>query len=233
MDATACWLLTDEEGRTLLGRSCSFCWNRGVTFSARGQVISGYASGTLHLPYLLDPMYERYGPKARVWLSEVVAPQYCGSNRVESAMWTALAELKRPAWVGAPQDVRVRLRLALLASADAHPDPEIRGRLRTLRLDELQDAAEHIGRVCSDSREGGMVPLTLAQTAMAVRAAARHESGDRWPVDVPARRYPIHAWYAAMAAACACIDLSGFAEMAVDQEAGARALAEVSAAGAF
>ena len=231
MDATPCWLLTDEQGRMALGRSSMLRWDRGVTFTGRGQVISGYACDSVHLPYLLDPLYDRYGPAARIWLSEVAAPRYSDSNRVSSPIWTALAEFKRPGWVGGEQDARVRLRLALLASADAHPDPGIRGRLRTLGLDDLHEAAERIEGICSDGREAGVVPQAVCLAAMAVRSAAGRETGDRWLVDVPMRRYPIHAWYAATAAACACIDLAPLAEMAVSREAAARRLVKVVAAG--
>jgi hypothetical protein len=86
---------------------------------------------------------------------------------------------------------------------------------------DLKVAAIRVEKLCSDSASLlGSAPLALCQAAMAVRMAARRESGEPDLVDIPARQYPMHAWYAAMAATCACTDLSGLADAAVRQECG-------------
>ena len=229
MDGTPCWLLTDETGRTVLGRSAAFRWGRGVTCSARMPAISGYACDSIHLPYLLDPLHDRYGVTARVWLSEVADPRYQDCNRVSGALWTTRAEFRRPGWVGGEADARVRLRMALLAAADSHPHAEIRAHLRSLSLEDLAEAADRIERICEDSGRTGFVPQAVCQAGMAVRWAERREAGGGWLLDMPARKYPMSAWYAALAAACACTDLSTYADMAVSREVDARRPAELAA----
>jgi hypothetical protein len=61
-------------------------------------------------------------------------------------------------------------------------------------------------------------PQAVCLAAMAVRSAASLAGGEPNPMDLVARRYPVHAWYAAMAANCACVPLSDFAERAVRWE---------------
>lgn len=182
--------------------------------------IAGYACDSVHLPYVLDPLHDRYGPRARLWLAEVFDPELRGPNRVVANAWTSLDEWERPAWVGSEADRRVRLRLALMAAAEAHPTATMRGRLRGLDVSDLSYAAAGVERICEDARREGLVPQAICLAAMAVRAAARVEAGHPRLVDRASRHYGLDAWYAALAAVCACVNLSGFADAAVEREVG-------------
>lgn len=70
----------------------------------------------------------------------------------------------------------------------------------------------------TDCRADGTVPQAVCLAAMAVRSAASLAGGEPNPMDLVARRYPVHAWYAAMAASGSCVALSDFAERAVRWE---------------
>jgi len=214
-----CWLLTDYAGGSLLAGHAWRQWGRGVTHTEPGAAIVGYSADSPHLPYLLDPIHDRIGSAGRLWLSEVPSPQHLDSNRVQAATWTTWDEWEKPSWVGGDLDVRVRLRLALMAAAELHTVPAARLRVRNLPLVDLGAAAIRMEKVCSDAADlMGRVPQAISMAAQAVRLAAWRELGKPAVEDQPARRYPLHAWYAAMAAACACEDLSHLADAAVYQE---------------
>ena len=174
--------------------------------------IRGYHTDSADLPYLLDPMFERLGSGARLWLSEVGQPHFEDAIRVASNEWTAVEEWRRPAWVGGPAEVRVRLRFALIAAAHACPDPVEAAHLRTISLADLAKAAARLEHL-----DGG-APHAVALAAMAVRSAAPAAGSVAGVMDLVSRRYPIYAWYAAMAAACAATDLTAAAEAAVHCE---------------
>jgi len=221
MNSVPCWLLTDPSGASLIEGRMWRRWGRSVTHREAGPVIAGYACDSPHLPYLLDPIHDRLGVTARLWLAEVPAPLHLDPNRIRGAAWTTWDEWERPAWVAGVADVRVRLRLALMASAEAHPHPSFRARLRNLPVADLKTAAVRLEKICADAAALiGRAPQAICLAAMAVRLAARRESGEPDLADIPARKYPLHAWYAAMAAACACTDLSPLADAAVRQECG-------------
>ena len=219
MDKNACWLLTDSLGLTPIGVSDWRQWGRGVTHTLWPTAISGYCTESAHLPYLLDPLYERYGPGARLWLSELGDAHHQEPVRVSSNTWTTLMEWERPDWVGGPADARVRLRFALLAAAAGHSVPEVRSQLRSIALDDTARAAKVVEHISTDGRRHGRVPQATCMAAMAVHSAASLTEGHPHPVDLAARHYPAFAWYAGMAAACACASLAPLADEAVRREA--------------
>jgi hypothetical protein len=177
--------------------------------------ISGYVTESVHLPYLLDPMHERYGPKARLWLSEVVEPRFGDGVRVASNVWTTLDEWSRPAWVGGTADMRVRLRFALLAAASACAGREAGARIRTLSLRDIPMAAVAVERICAGARRADSLPQAVSLAGMAVRSAAAQLAGAPPLMDLVTREYPVYAWYAAMTAACACTGMEEIADEAV------------------
>jgi hypothetical protein len=211
-------LLTDSLGQTVVGSTAWLRWGRGVSHTIWTGTVRGYHADSIHLPYLLDPMFERYGPGARVWLSEVGAPAYEDSVRISSHSWTALDEWQRPEWVDRQADVRVRLRFALLAAGASQPGTELAARLRTLSLRDLTAAAHQVDQICSDSRRGGRLPQATCLAAMAVRSADPSASHVARTMDLVSRHYPVYSWYAAMAAACASADLAETADAAVRWE---------------
>jgi hypothetical protein len=219
MDKGTCWLLTDSLGQTPISASNWRRWGRGFTHTVWPASISGYCTESVHLPYLLDPLYERYGPSAKLWLSEAGEPCHLDPVRVSANTWTTLVEWERPDWAGGPADLRVRLRFALLAAAASHPAPEVRGRLRGLPLNDLGRSAEIVERLCTEDRCHGRVPQSTCMAAMAIHSAASLKGGHPHPVDLAARHYPVCAWYAGMAAACAGADLVDLADAAVQREA--------------
>lgn len=216
MDAVPCWLLTDEWGETSLGDGLRCGWGRGITHSNAADPVVGYVCDSAHLPLLLDPLYERHGTSTRLWLSEVTHPCYQDPHRVADHTWTTLDEWPRPQWVGSELDGRIRLRLALLAAARGVSASSLRLRLRSLSLDDLGEAAWKVEQMTQAVR--GSVPQALSMAAMALHDAARLAIGRPGLEDRVARRYPLYAWYAAMAASCACIDLSALADEAVRME---------------
>ena len=218
MNTMPFWLLTTPRGQSGATPAAGSWWGRGVTHIHLASEIAGYCSDNASLPYLIDPLYERYGPSGRLWFSAVDSPRYREPNRVVSHAWTTLEEWPRPAWVGGPADRRTRLRFALLAAADTHPDVSIRARMRTLSLENLEEAGRQMSDICHDCRRHGLVPQAMCLAAMGIRAAARLEAGHPDPEDRPAQRYTLDAWYAATAAATTCVCLSHFAEEAVRRE---------------
>ena len=218
MDSAPCWMLTDALAQTPAGGVARFKWGRGVTHTAWGPGFYGYSTDSTHLPFLLDPLYERYGSRARLWLSEVGEPHSEESVRISSNAWTTLDEWQRPAWVGAEAEMRVRLRFALLAAAAVLPRAEQAARLRAVSLDNIPVAARQAQQICSESREGGGVPQCLCLAAMAVRSAAALLTGDMYLIDLVARHCPVYTWYAGMAAVCSYADLSAVADEAARWE---------------
>jgi hypothetical protein len=216
MDHNACWLLTDAFGETSTGGAARFWWGRGVNHTVWTSAIRGYHTDSVDVPYLLDPVFERLGPGARVWLSEAGDPHVEGAVRVASSTWTTLDEWRRPEWVGSTAETRIRLRFALLAAGAAQPDPETTARLRTMSLADLPLAARRLEEMCVDGCS--RAPQAVVQATMAVRAAAHAEGSAAGTLDLVARRYPTYAWYAALAAECACADLTTAAEDAVRLE---------------
>ena len=88
MDKATCWLLTDSLGEGV----SNWRWGRGVTHTLWPAAICGYCTESAHLPYLLDPLYERYGPGAKLWLSEIGQPRHEDSVRVSSNTWTRISQ---------------------------------------------------------------------------------------------------------------------------------------------
>ena len=210
--------MTDGLGQTATERAVWLRWGPGVTRADWRRVIVGYSAESPHVPYLLDPIYERYGMRSRLWFSEAGDCRDLDPNRMAASVWTTHEEWGRPAWVHSGADVRVRLRFALLAAATAVSDTATRGSLRTLSLEDLDTAAGRMERIVSDCRLRGQVPQTVCLAAVAVRSAAAVAAGRPALLDLVARHYSVAAWYAAMAAACACVPLSEIADEAVRQE---------------
>jgi hypothetical protein len=215
MTTTPGWLLTDALGQTPLKGATWLRWGRGVTHTVWTCAIRGYHSDSVHLPYLMDPMFERYGRRARLWLSDVGDPHNEDSVRLSSHRWTTLDEWERPLWVDSEWESRVRLRFALLAAAAAHADPTMGLRLRMVSLRDLVPAARQVEQICLDSRREGRTPQTTSLAAMALRSTLAVPHTAAHAMDLVSRHYPVHAWYAAMAAACACVNLSDLADAAV------------------
>ncbi len=212
MNENPCWLLTDPLGETCADGGARLRWGRGINHGVRTSAIHGYRTDSVHLPYLLDPVFERYGPRARLWLSDIGEPCFEDTVRVASRTWTTLDEWRWPEWVESPAEVRVRLRFALLAVGGTHPSPKAGARLRTLSLANLPAAARRLEEIGA----GGLQAVSLA--AMAVRSAAPAEGSAARLMDMVSKRYPVYAWYSAMAAMCACTDLTAAAEAAVRLE---------------
>jgi hypothetical protein len=218
MKPTPRWLLTDSLGQSSAGTVRWLRWNRGVTHTVRSRDIAGYATESVNLVYLLDPLYERYGPRGRVWLSKVVDARYQDSVRVSSHTWTTLGEWVRPAWVGREADLRVRLRFALLTASAVHPHGERAVFLRTVPLHNLEEAVRQVEEVCRDACREGAMSQSTSLAAMAVRSAAAFRRGEGHSLDLALRQYSAHAWFGAMAAACACVHLPILADEAVRRE---------------
>ena len=216
MDTQPCWILTDRLGQTPTGGALWIRWARGVTHTIWPAHMAGYGCNSVHLPYLLDPLYERYGIGARLWLVEASDPKcFVGAVRFTANVWTALEEWERPTWVGTKADMRVRLRFALVAAAS--PGTKAAESLRGLSLEDIPAAARLVEQVCADRRHGP-IPQSTSLAAMAVRSAAAFVHGTPQPMDIIARDYRLYAWYAAMAATCAGADLSALADEAVLRE---------------
>jgi hypothetical protein len=218
METSPFWLLTDSLGQTPVGGSTWLRWGRGVSHIVWNAVIHGYRTDSVHLPYLMDPMFERHGAGARLWLAEAGEPSFEDSLRVAAHSWTAMDEWNRPVWVDSKADRRVRLRFALLAAGAVHPSPSLGARLRTMSLEDPPAAVAQIERICADSRRLGRLPQAVCLAAMAVRAAWPEPDSFAHTMDVVSRHYPVYAWYAAMAAATACTNLQETAEEAVRWE---------------
>jgi hypothetical protein len=187
------WLLTDLLGQTPVGDATWLRWGRCVRHVVNTSVVHGYCTESAELPYLLDPVFERCGRGARLWLSEADEPCFTDPVRVASHSWTTVDEWRRPEWVESPAEARVRLRLALLAVGDTHPNPKVRADLRTLPLADLSEAARHMEKIST----GGQAPLAVSLATMAVRAAPAEGIATHL-VDMASTHYPIYAWYAAM-----------------------------------
>jgi hypothetical protein len=218
MSASPCWLLTDALGQTPLKGATWLRWGHGVTHAVWTNSIRGYHTDSVHLPYLMDPMFERYGRRARLWLSEVGDPHSEDAVRIASHSWTTVDEWERPLWVDSEFEARVRLRFALMAAAAAHSDPVVGARLRTVSLKDLVSASWQVEQICTDSRGAGRMSQTTSLAAMALRSVQAAPHTAAYMMDLVSRHYPVHAWYAAMAAACACVNLSDLADAAVRWE---------------
>jgi hypothetical protein len=220
MESTFCWLLTDTLGQSCVGTGRWLRWGPGQTHSLWWAGISGYCCDSRHLPYLLDPLYERHGPGARLWLSEAGGMRHADAVRIESRLWTTLHECTRPAWVGSDADARVRLRYALLAAGEAQPKSGLTNVLSAVSLHDLPDAAARIDKACAAARRGAPLPQSTCLATTAVRSAAALATDESTAAGLALRQYPLYAWSAGMAAACACVDLSALADEAVRREAG-------------
>jgi hypothetical protein len=218
MDASPCWLLTDRLAQTAAGGSLWLRWGRGIHHTVWTTPIRGYHTRSVHLPYLLDPMFERYGPGARLWLAEAGDPAFEDAVRMASHHWTTREEWPQPKWVGGEADVRVRLRFALRAAGAGHPAASVADRLMTLSLEDLPSAAHQVEFACAEGRRLGRLPHALCLAAMAVRSAVPDTGDGVRTMDLVSRHYPVYAWYAAMAGACSAADLSATAEAAVRGE---------------
>jgi len=217
METQPGWILTDRLGQTPTGGASWIRWTRGATHTIWPASMGGYACDSVHLPFLLDPLYERYGNGARLWRSEASDPKFEDSVRLVASVWTTLEEWERPAWVGTDRDMRVRLRFAILAAAGTHPSAEVAERLRGLSLEDIPAAARLVEQVCADRRHGP-IPQSTSLAAMAIRSAAALVQGTLQPMDLIARNFRLYAWYAAMAATCSGADLQKAADEAVRRE---------------
>jgi len=220
MESTFCWLLTDALGQSRIDTGRWLRWSTGETYTFWLTSVAGYYCDSRHLPYLLDPLYERHGPGARLWLSDVGDVRHVDAVRIESRLWTTLHECARPAWVGSDADARVRLRFALLAASAAQAKSGLTNVLSAVSLHNLQDAAARIDKACTAARSNGPLPQSTCLAAMAVRSAATLAADEPEGAGLALRQYPLYAWSAGMAAACACVDLSALADEAVRREAG-------------
>ncbi|MCX5653895.1 MAG: hypothetical protein NTY65_04505 [Planctomycetota bacterium] len=220
MESTFCWLLTDALGQSRLDAGRWLRWSPGETHAFWWTSVAGYCCDSRHLPYLLDPLYERHGPGARLWLSDVGDLRHVDPVRIESRLWTTLHECARPAWVGSDADASVRLRFALLAASAAQPKSGLTNVLSAVSLHDLQDAAARIDKACAAARSRGPLPQSTCLAATAVRSAATLATDEPTLAGLALRQYPLYAWSAGMAAACACVDLSALADDAVRRESG-------------
>jgi len=220
MESTFCWLLTDALGQSCVRTGRWLRWSTGETHAFWLTSVTGYYCDSRHLPYLLDPLYERHGPGARLWLSEVGDMRHVDAVRIESRLWTTLHECARPAWVGSDADARVRLRFALLAASVAQPKSGLTNVLSAVSLHDLQDAAARSDRACAAARRGAPLPQSTCLAASAVRSAATLAADESAAAGLALRQYPLYAWSAGMAAVCACVDLSPLADEAVRRESG-------------
>lgn len=173
----------------------------------------GYLCRSVHLPYLLDPLYERHGPWSRLWRVEARDVRLEGGYRVRVTEGRLRRRVPHPKWVGGPDDVRVRLRFAVLAAAETEPDEALRGRLRALELDDLLRAAETIEATLRG--RGRDVSQSLWLAAKAVRTVARGDALDLDEMLSPP--YAAYAWQAAMAVAVSSADLDSLAARAVSR----------------
>jgi hypothetical protein len=220
MESNFCWLLTDALGQSCVGTGRWLRWGPGQTHSIWWAGISGYCCDSRHLPYLLDPLYERHGAGARQWLSDVGDLRHIDAVRIESRLWTTLHECARPPWVDSNADARVRLRFALLAASAAQAKSGLTNVLSAVSLHNLQDAAARIDQACASARSRGPLPQSICLAATAVRSAATLATDESEAEGFALRQYPLYAWSAGMAAACACVDLSAVADEAVRRESG-------------
>jgi hypothetical protein len=220
MESTFCWLLTDAMGQSRVDTGRWLRWSPGETHAFWWACITGYCCDSRHLPYLLDPLYERHGPGARLWLSDVGDLRHIDAVRIESRLWTTLHECARPAWVASDAAARVRLRFALLAASAAQAKSGLTNVLSAVSLHNLPDAAARIDHACASARSRGPLPQSTCLAATAVRSAATLAADKSEAVGLALRQYPLHAWSAGMAAASACVDLSAMADDAVRRECG-------------
>ncbi|MCX5653269.1 MAG: hypothetical protein NTY65_01255 [Planctomycetota bacterium] len=220
MESTFCWLLTDALGQSRIDTGRWLRWSPGETHAFWWACITGYCCDSRHLPYLLDPLYERHGHGARLWLSDVGDMRHVDPVRIESRLWTTLHECARPAWVAGDADARVRLRFALLAVSAAQAKSGLTNVLSAVSLHNLPDAAARIDMACAAGRRSGPLPQSTCLAATAVRSAAALATDEPTATGIALRQYPLYAWSAGMAAACACVGLSALADEAVRRECG-------------
>ncbi len=224
MATHAYWLLTDGEGRTGDGLGGARTWGRWVTHVApAGELLCGYAGAGLDVPYLLDPLHDRFGPRARIWSSDALHVHRTSWHRVGSTHWTTMAEEARPSWMGSEADTRVRLRFALLAAASAVPRRAQGAALAGLQLENLALAAAEAEAFCETCQQYGLLPQAVWAAAKAIRCAASPGSGIGRLTNLVAAPYGLMAWYAAMAGESAGTALDEAAERAVAMECGQEA----------
>jgi hypothetical protein len=214
MDARTYWLLTDRNG-WMTGRGTGLTWKAGVTHTmAESGPIAGYCCTSPHVPFLMDPFFEGYGRRARLWRSQAEGAKHQKLYRVQAMQWTASEEHPRPEWVGSAADLRVRLRFALGVASSLVRDADVRSALKSLALEDLGEAATLADRL----RLNGGLSLAVRSAVRAVESAAKWGQEDTLGPDGTDRGYPLFTWYAAATAASACVALSAAAEEAVRRE---------------
>ena len=218
MDARTYWLLTDRNGWTT-GRGSGLTWKAGVTHAAAEiGPIAGYCCTSPHVPYLMDPFYDGYGRRARLWPSQADGAKHQELYRIQATTWTVLAEHPRPAWVGSAADLRVRLRFALGVASSLVRDADVRSALKSLALEDLGEAAKEAVELTNRLRRHGGLSLVVRSAVRAVESAAKWGQEGTLGTDGRDAGYPLFAWYAAATAASACVALSVAADEAVRRE---------------
>ena len=180
--------------------------------------IAGYCCASPHVPCLMDPFFEGYGRRARLWRSQAEGAKHQELYRVQAMQWATLEEHLRPGWVGSEADLRVRLRFALGVASSLVRDAEVRSALKSLAIEDLEDAAKEAGRLTTWLRQHDGLSLAVRSAVRAVEAAAKWGQEDTLRADDRNAGYPLFAWYAAATAASACVALSAAAEEAVRRE---------------
>ena len=218
MDARTYWLLTDRNGWTT-GRGTGLTWKAGVTHTAAETgAIAGFCCTSPHVPYLMDPFYDGYGRRARLWRSQADGARHQEFYRVQATGWTALEEHPRPEWVGSPADLRVRLRFALGVASSLVREADVRSRLQALALEDLGGASEEAARLTAWLRQHGGLSLAVRSAVRAIESAAQWGQEGTLGPDGEDAGYPLFAWYASATAASACVALSVAADEAVRRE---------------
>ena len=215
------WLLTDDRGRPSRVAPGGDPWNPvpGPPSGDGRPLIGGYAGESPHLAYLLDPLYDRHGPGARLWRGKVADPNPVGPNRIAAATWTRLVEARGPAWLGRPVEVPVRLRFCLLATARVLGTAGGGDALGSLDLGDLRRATREVEKVDRACRKQGLFPQATWLALKAFRRAPLSPEGEAMRPSRLAMPYPLYAWFAALAASAACLELDPLADEAVRLEA--------------
>lgn len=212
------YLLTDPWGCT--GSPRQLTWSPFIAHTAEPtEPIAAYRADNPHVPYLLDPVYDRYGKKARPWGVDAAWQRSTGLHRVTALEATTREELPRPAWVGTEADARVRVRFALLAARLTVPFAEARRKLSDLSLEGAGTALEELEELGRDCHNNGLVPQAFWMAIKAVRAYFADNAGGNL-VDMVVAPYDVTAFYAAMAGTWAAVELDDVAAEAVALEFG-------------
>jgi hypothetical protein len=217
---TAYWMLTDWLAFTGMPGKRQLRWGLRCRHGGLGvRSVRGYACRTVHLPYLLDPLYERYGVHSRLWLCEAAAPNPVERCRVTAREWTVVKEVERPAWVGRDADLRVRLRFALLAAATSTERKDLQRLLDFASFNSLDEVVPWIRALQGFPAAGRRPCCPVSMASHAVLSVAMSLHSGAGPVQAVGNLYPEFAWYAARAAAAVDADLDELADAAVCREA--------------